>query len=89
MTERIAASAGWFLNGTLSGLIADGLFVLPGAIALITPSALCVGAGSIAFVTGLFAGSPPRFAERDSRQGAGPNAWGVWPSGRLCGLATT
>ena len=57
--QQLAIYVGWLLNGTAGGLIAGALFVLPGAIALLALSALYVGAGSTALVTGLFAGLAP------------------------------
>ncbi len=57
--QQLAIYIGWLLNGTLGGLISGTLFVLPGAIALLALSALYVGAGSTAVVTGLFAGLAP------------------------------
>lgn len=57
--QQLAIYVGWLLNGTLGGLIAGVLFVLPGVVALLALSALYVGAGSTAFVTGLFAGLAP------------------------------
>ena len=57
--QQLAIYVGWLLNGTLGGLIAGILFVLPGVIALLALSALYVGAGSTALVTGLFAGLAP------------------------------
>src|SRR4051794_22826094 len=57
--QQLAIYIGWLLNGTLGGLIAGILFVLPGVVALLALSALYVGAGSTTFVTGLFAGLAP------------------------------
>lgn len=57
--QQLAIYVGWLLNGTLGGLIAGTLFVLPGVIALLALSALYVGAGSTAVVAGLFAGLAP------------------------------
>jgi chromate transporter len=57
--QQLAIYVGWLLNGTRGGLIAGTLFVIPGAIALLALSALYVGAGSTAVVTGLFAGLAP------------------------------
>jgi chromate transporter len=57
--QQLAIYVGWLLNGTLGGLIAGTLFVLPGAVALLALSALYVAAGSTAVVTGLFAGLAP------------------------------
>jgi chromate transporter len=57
--QQLAIYVGWLLNGTLGGLIAGILFVIPGVVALLALSALYVGAGSTAVVTGLFAGLAP------------------------------
>ncbi|HWJ11457.1 MAG TPA: chromate efflux transporter [Nocardioides sp.] len=57
--QQLAIYVGWLLNGTLGGLIAGVLFVLPGVVALLALSALYVGAGSTTVVTGLFAGLAP------------------------------
>lgn len=57
--QQLAIYIGWLLNGTLGGLIAGTLFVLPGMIALLALSALYVGAGSTAIVAGVFAGLAP------------------------------
>jgi len=57
--QQLAIYVGWLLNGTLGGLIAGTLFVLPGLIALLALSALYVGAGSTTVVAGLFAGLAP------------------------------
>ncbi len=57
--QQLAIYVGWLLNGSLGGLIAGVLFVLPGVLALLALSALYVGAGSTALVAGLFAGLAP------------------------------
>jgi chromate transporter len=57
--QQLAIYTGWLLNGTRGGLIAGGLFVLPGMLALLVLSAIYVSAGSTDFVTGLFAGLAP------------------------------
>ncbi len=57
--QQLAIYVGWLLNGTLGGLIAGTLFVLPGVVALLALSALYVGAGSATLVIGLFAGLAP------------------------------
>ena len=57
--QHLAIYIGWLLNGYAGGLIAGILFVLPGVIALLALSAIYVGAGSTALVTGLFAGLAP------------------------------
>lgn len=57
--QQLAIYIGWLLNGWTGGMIAGTLFVIPGVIALLALSALYVGAGSTALVTGLFAGIAP------------------------------
>ncbi|WP_199818553.1 chromate transporter [Streptomyces sp. NRRL F-4474] len=57
--QQLAIYTGWLLNGTRGGLIAGGLFVLPGVLALLALSALYVAFGSTAAVTGVFAGLAP------------------------------
>src|SRR3954470_14402817 len=57
--QQLAIYTGWLLNGTLGGLIAGVLFVLPGMLALLGLTVLYLAAGSTAVVTGLFAGLAP------------------------------
>ncbi|UQA91127.1 chromate efflux transporter [Streptomyces halobius] len=57
--QQLAVYIGWLLNGTRGGLAAGTLFVLPGIVALLALSALYVGFGQAAAVTGLFAGLAP------------------------------
>ncbi|WP_312870427.1 chromate efflux transporter [Streptomyces himalayensis] len=57
--QQLAIYIGWLLNGTRGGLAAGTLFVLPGVVALLALSALYVGFGTTAAVTGLFAGLAP------------------------------
>jgi chromate transporter len=57
--QQLAVYVGWLLNGVRGGLIAGTLFVLPGVVALLGLSALYVGAGDSALVSGLFAGLAP------------------------------
>ena len=57
--QQLAIYTGWLLNGTLGGLIAGVLFVLPGMVALLGLTILYLAAGSTAVVTGLFAGLAP------------------------------
>ena len=57
--QQLAIYTGWLLNGTLGGLIAGVLFVLPGVIALLILSAVYVGFGDTTVVTALFAGLAP------------------------------
>jgi chromate transporter len=57
--QQLAIYTGWLLNGTRGGLVADGLFVLPGVVALLGLSALYVGLGDTTAVTAVFAGLAP------------------------------
>ncbi len=57
--QQLAIYTGWLLNGTRGGLIAGGLFVLPGALALLVLSAVYVRFGSTGVVSALFAGVAP------------------------------
>ncbi len=53
---QLATYAGWRLHGTLGGLIAGGLFVLPGAIVVLALSIGYAAYGHIAWVTAAFLG---------------------------------
>ncbi len=57
--QQLAIYTGWLLNGTRGGLIAGGLFVLPGMLALLVLSAVYVGFGDTTLITSLFAGLAP------------------------------
>lgn len=57
--QQLAIYTGWLLNGTLGGLIAGVLFVLPGLIALLGLTILYLAAGDTTLVIGLFAGLAP------------------------------
>jgi chromate transporter len=57
--QQLATYVGWLLHGTRGGLVAGGLFVLPGLIALLVLSAVYVAFGSTVVVTALFAGLAP------------------------------
>ena len=57
--QQLAIYTGWLLNGTLGGLIAGILFVLPGMLALLGLTVLYLGAGDTDLVIGLFAGLAP------------------------------
>src|SRR5690348_14060774 len=57
--QQLAIYIGWLLNGTAGGLIAGGLFVLPGLVALLALSALYVGYGNSLIIGALFAGLAP------------------------------
>ncbi|HET8970764.1 MAG TPA: chromate efflux transporter, partial [Candidatus Nanopelagicales bacterium] len=57
--QQLAIYTGWLLNGARGGLIAGGLFVLPGVVALLALSAIYVRFGESGLVTSLFAGLAP------------------------------
>ncbi|CAA9229176.1 MAG: Chromate transport protein ChrA [uncultured Blastococcus sp.] len=57
--QQLATYVGWLLHGTRGGLVAGGLFVLPGVVALLVLSAVYVAFGSTVVVTALFAGLAP------------------------------
>ena len=57
--QQLAIYIGWLLNGVRGGLIAGGLFVLPGVVALLGLSALYVGAGDTTIVTAVLAAVAP------------------------------
>jgi len=57
--QQLAIYTGWLLNGTLGGLIAGILFVLPGMLALLGLTILYLAAGDTDLVIGLFAGLAP------------------------------
>jgi chromate transporter len=57
--QQLAIYIGWLLNGVPGGLIAGGLFVLPGVLALLGLSALYVSAGDTTLVTAVLAAVAP------------------------------
>ncbi len=57
--QQLAIYLGWLLNGTLGGLVAGALFVLPGYIALMALSATYAQWGATTAVTAIFAGLAP------------------------------
>jgi chromate transporter len=57
--QQLAIYVGWLLNGTVGGLIAGALFVLPGFVALLALSAVYVAYGESTLITALFAGLAP------------------------------
>jgi chromate transporter len=54
--QQLAAWIGWRLHGTLGGLIAGLLFVLPGAFVMLGLSALYVLAWQVSWLAGMFLG---------------------------------
>jgi chromate transporter len=57
--QQLATYVGWLLHGTRGGLVAGGLFVLPGLLALLALSAGYVAFGTTLAVAALFAGLAP------------------------------
>jgi len=57
--QQLAVYTGWLLNGTRGGIVAGGLFVLPGMLALLLLSGIYVAFGTTTAVTALFAGLAP------------------------------
>lgn len=57
--QQLATYIGWRLHGTLGGLVAGGLFVLPGALVLLGLSWLAAEHGDLAWVAALFDGVKP------------------------------
>lgn len=53
---QLATWIGWRQHGTLGGLIAGGLFVLPGALVMLALAAVYAAFGDLPLVTALFAG---------------------------------
>ena len=56
---QLAIYTGWLLNGTVGGLVAGVLFVLPGILALLGLTIVYLSAGDTTVVAGLFAGLAP------------------------------
>ncbi|SFL86754.1 chromate efflux transporter [Geodermatophilus ruber] len=54
--QQLATYVGWLLHGTRGGLVAGGLFVLPGVVALLALSAVYVAFGSTTAITAVFTG---------------------------------
>src|SRR3954463_5641131 len=54
--QQLATYVGWLLHGTAGGLVAGGLFVLPGVVALLALSAVYVAFGTTTAVTAVFVG---------------------------------
>jgi len=57
--QQLATYFGWLLHGVRGGLIAGGLFVLPGFIAIMILSVLYAGFGDAAAVVAIFYGIKP------------------------------
>jgi chromate transporter len=57
--QQLATYFGWLLHGVRGGLIAGGLFVLPGFVAIMVLSVLYAGFGDLAAVEAIFYGVKP------------------------------
>lgn len=57
--QQLATYIGWRLHGVWGGLVAGGLFVLPGALVLLALSWLAAEHGDLAWVVALFDGVKP------------------------------
>src|SRR5262245_26967496 len=54
--QQLATYIGWLMHGTRGGLIAGGLFILPGAVAIMALSYVYAAFGHLGPVTALFFG---------------------------------
>ncbi len=54
--QQLATYIGWLMHRTLGGIMAGGLFVLPGAIAITALSYIYAGWGSVPLIVALFFG---------------------------------
>ena len=54
--QQLATYVGWLLHGTRGGVLAGGLFVLPGLVAIMALSWLYALSGQVGLVAGLFYG---------------------------------
>jgi chromate transporter len=57
--QQLASYFGWLLHGLRGGLVAGGLFILPGFVAIMILSVLYAGFGDVAAVEALFYGIKP------------------------------
>src|SRR5476649_1012293 len=54
--QQLATYIGWLMHRTLGGLMAGGLFILPGVISIMALSYIYAAYGKVGFVTALFFG---------------------------------
>jgi chromate transporter len=54
--QQLATYIGWLMHRTLGGLLAGGLFILPGVISIMALSYIYAAYGKVGFVTALFFG---------------------------------
>jgi chromate transporter len=57
--QQLATYSGWLLQGWRGGLVAGGLFILPGCLAILLLSVLYAGFRDVAIVSALFFGLKP------------------------------
>jgi chromate transporter len=57
--QQLASYFGWLLHGIRGGLVAGGLFILPGFVAIMVLSVLYAGYGDVTAVEALFYGIKP------------------------------
>ncbi|HSJ06601.1 MAG TPA: chromate efflux transporter [Longimicrobiales bacterium] len=57
--QQLATYGGWMLHGWRGGLVAGGLFVLPGFLSILVLSVLYAGFQDVAFVAAVFFGLKP------------------------------
>src|SRR3954449_6507371 len=81
--QQLATYVGWLLHGTRGGLVAGGLFVLPGVVALLVLSAIYVAFGSTTAVLAVFAGLAPAVLAIVVQAvirvaGRALNSWALW-----------
>jgi chromate transporter len=54
--QQLATYIGWLLHRTAGGIVAGGLFILPGAIAIMFLSYIYAGFGEVGFIAAIFFG---------------------------------
>jgi chromate transporter len=54
--QQLATYIGWLMHGTMGGIVAGGLFVLPGVIAIMALSVIYASFGNVGFVAAAFFG---------------------------------
>lgn len=54
--QQLATYIGWLMHGTIGGLVAGGLFILPGVISIMALSVIYALWGNVGVVAGLFFG---------------------------------
>src|SRR5258708_25594313 len=54
--QQLATYIGWLMHRTAGGIMAGGLFVLPGVVSIMTLSMIYAGWGQVPLITSLFFG---------------------------------